>query len=177
VSDGSGYDVACADAESPLRYQLDGDTIQYTEIDFGPPFRKHLYFVYLNQKASSPDAVRDYLKKGAKRRTLVKSLTEITENIINCRSMSEFCRLLEAHENLVAKVLEMPTVKSKYFKDFDGAVKSLGAWGGDFILACSDSGQEHVRSYFEDKGFSTIIPYDEMLYATQPAEKLTEATR
>jgi hypothetical protein len=46
------------------------------------------------------------------------------------------------------------------FSDFDGAVKSLGAWGGDFVLAISN---EDPTTYFKSKGYETIIAYKDMI--------------
>ena len=46
------------------------------------------------------------------------------------------------------------------FPDFKGIIKSLGAWGGDFVLAVSKNNPEE---YFKDKGFPVIIPYSEMI--------------
>lgn len=31
----------------------------------------------------------------------------------------------------MSEILNTPTVKSQKFKDFNGSVKSLGAWGGE----------------------------------------------
>ena len=43
--------------------------------------------------------------------------------------------------------------------DYNGEIKSLGAWGGDFILA---AGPTNTPEYFSSKGFNTIIRYNEM---------------
>jgi hypothetical protein len=44
-----------------------------------------------------------------------------------------------------------------------GAIKSLGAWGGDFILA---SGNQKTPNYFHEKGFKTVISYSEMIFGS-----------
>ena len=51
-------------------------------------------------------------------------------------------------------------MKKLKFKDFKGEIKSLGAWGGDFILASGDDSP----SYFKSKGYKTIIKFDDMVY-------------
>ena len=43
---------------------------------------------------------------------------------------------------------------------FEGEIKSLGAWGGDFILASGINSP----SYFESKGYKTIVKFDDMIY-------------
>jgi hypothetical protein len=41
-----------------------------------------------------------------------------------------------------------------------GCIKSLGAWGGDFILV---TGNEKNWNYFKEKGFKTILSFKEMI--------------
>ena len=53
------------------------------------------------------------------------------------------------------------TVKECLFPDYKGTVKSLGAWGGDFVLAISET--EDIPNYFLSKGFDICIPYDEIV--------------
>ena len=77
--------------------------------------------------------------------------------------LDEFCYYIEVHENIVANVLNLPKVKDIYFSDFPGSIKSLGAWGGDFILVASDEEALTINKYFADKDFSTILSYNEMI--------------
>ncbi len=44
-------------------------------------------------------------------------------------------------------------LKEALFSDYDGAIKSLGAWGGDFFLA---TGNSNSINYFKTKGYTTI---------------------
>ena len=168
---GSGYDVACAGAELPITYQLADDTVNYTEVDFVPPFMDKLFFVYLNKKQSSKSAINYYLKKAKQKKTLVKKQTQITESILKCKSLSKFIELIEQHEAAVSEHLSLePVTKTSGFTDFDGGIKSLGAWGGDFILAATDLSEEAVKAYFNTKGFNTVIPYQEMIFQAKPVE-------
>jgi len=54
----------------------------------------------------------------------------------------------------------LKTVQEIYFSDYFGQTKSLGAWGGDFILA---TGNEDTSKYFKEKGFQTVIPYQDLI--------------
>jgi hypothetical protein len=67
---------------------------------------------------------------------------------------------LEKHEIIMSHVLEIETVKESLFPDFNGVIKSLGAWGGDFVLVISE---ENPSSYFKAKGYETLIPYQDMI--------------
>ncbi len=162
-SNGSGYDVACAGADLPITYTIDGDSVNYSEVDFEPKFSDNLYFVHLNKKQSSAFAVDQYLKQAKRRKTLAKKQSEITKSILKCTSFSKFKELITEHERLTSDHIGLPIIKNTHFSDFDGAMKSLGAWGGDFILAASDQGETAVKSYFQSKGFETVIRYDEMI--------------
>lgn len=48
-------------------------------------------------------------------------------------------------------------VKELHFSDFDGYIKSLGAWGGDFALINSPLPNSALCGYFADKGFHTLL--------------------
>ena len=60
----------------------------------------------------------------------------------------------------MSNILEMQTIKESLFPDFAGVIKSLGAWGGDFVLAIA---KENPTTYFEERGFRTIVSYKDMI--------------
>lgn len=163
VSDGSGYDVACAGAESALLYRVTDESVAYEPVSFDPSFSQSLYFVYLNEKTSSDDAIRYYFKKAKGRKQFCKDITAITEKMFDASSLAAFAKLMEEHEDLVAKTLDLEKVKDRLFGDYWGSIKSLGAWGGDFVLATSDKSATETSQYFKDKGYDTCIPYAEMI--------------
>jgi hypothetical protein len=74
--------------------------------------------------------------------------------------LESFTQLLQQHEILLSTILKTETVKETLFPDFEGAIKSLGAWGGDFVLVVS---KENPSSYFNSKGYETVIPYGKMI--------------
>ncbi|MFQ3341763.1 MAG: mevalonate kinase [Flavobacteriaceae bacterium] len=158
---GSGYDLACAVSENPICYTRNGFHPIIEKVFFSPIFSKHLYFVYLNQKQSSLDAIKG-IKPTAFNREIIQEIDVITDYILRCTVQESFNTLLEKHEEIIATVLQKIPVKERLFSDFDGAIKSLGAWGGDFIIA---SGDHNSPRYFEEKGFKTVIPYTDIIYA------------
>lgn len=163
TDNGSGYDVACAFAEGPVEYINSPDEVSYTEVDFEPKFKKNLFFVHLGRKQSSSQGIKDYLKAVKNKSTLVKGITKITEDFREVNSLSDFESLLTQHESLIASHTGFNKIKDTHFSDYPGVVKSLGAWGGDFVLATSKESHEKVKAYFESKGLKTVIPYDEMI--------------
>ena len=94
---------------------------------------------------------------------LVSKISDLTGQFLAAQTLAEFDELIRQHETLVADALGLPMVKNLLFKDFWGGVKSLGAWGGDFVLATSDRPMEETRRYFNEKGFSVFLPYEELI--------------
>jgi mevalonate kinase len=50
---GSGYDIACAQAMGPIRYQKFEGKPQWESTPFNPSFKDHIYFIYLGKKQNS----------------------------------------------------------------------------------------------------------------------------
>ena len=159
ISKGSGYDIACALHNKPLIFQKNGDAIfNISTVAFDKPFIKNLYLVYSGKKKATEKDVVAFSSKLASCSEEVVIANKITDNVLKTESYDEFVGLLEKHEELMGKVLQKPVVKESY-ADFDGALKSLGAWGGDFILAATNCGESYVKQYFEQFGLKTVLPF------------------
>lgn len=157
---GSGYDLACAQNNAAIIYQLIEDKPVVETIVFHPDFTSKIYFVYLNKKQSSKEAIASYLDKQGSIDKTISIINGITKTIANSTEAREFALALQQHEIEMSTILEMPTVQESLFEDFNGVVKSLGAWGGDFVLAIA---KENPTDYFKDRGYSIVIPYSEMI--------------
>ena len=158
---GSGYDIACAQNDTPIFYQLENQKPNVTPLDFQPEFVTNLYFVYLNQKQISKNAIAAYYnKKHEKLKQNIANINKLSDAVATAKNIKSFANALQLHENELSAILELLTVQEALFSDFDGVVKSLGAWGGDFILAIA---LEDPTAYFSSKGYSTVIPYKEMI--------------
>lgn len=162
---GSGYDVACAGADAPIEYQLVDHDVHYSEIDFLPIFKDRLYFIHLGRKQSSAEAIEYYTRQVKQKKSFAKALTGISEKIVSAKSLKNFCALLDEHEDIVSEQLQLKTVKAELFSDFKGSIKSLGAWGGDFVLAASELGTDAVKQYFSSRGYGTVLTWDELIVA------------
>ena len=160
---GSGYDVACAFAEKPLLYQLHNRKPLVQPVDFAPPFAAHLFFVFLGKKQNSRAGIRRYRELAQTDTALVEQISALTLRCLEAPSLEAFSAVLLEHENLISKTLELPRAQDLYFPDFPGVVKSLGAWGGDFVLAASSEGADFVRRYFLGKGFGVCSAYFDMI--------------
>lgn len=161
---GSGYDIACAQSFGPITYQLKSRGPRWEQQKFSPLFKDNIYFVYLNKKQDTRTSISRYRDLDiVDREKITDKINVITENILNCIDLKEFEELLFEHENILSMALDLPRAKELYFHDYWGAIKSLGAWGGDFVLATSDMGDELTKDYFYRRGFSTVLKYDELI--------------
>ena len=89
---------------------------------------------------------------------MINKISSITNEIINSKTIEEFEYYIDEHEVITGEYIQGETVKSKYFSDYKGSIKSLGAWGGDFVLATRKN-----KNYFFEKGFDTILSYSEII--------------
>ena len=184
---GSGYDLACATAEGPIYYQLldcfvprkseirryevsqcakrqSEPTPKVEPVNFQPTFAEHLFFVCQRQKQSSSKEIKAFLAK-ANPFDLAKDIdavSEISRAVPKCESLDEFGLLVQCHERIIARCIGQEPVQ-KRFPDFEGVLKSLGAWGGDFVLAATEWDERQVREYFKGKGLEVIFGYKEIV--------------
>nr|WP_315145341.1 GYDIA family GHMP kinase [uncultured Flavobacterium sp.] len=158
---GSGYDIACAQNDSPILYHLDNGKPIVEKVKFTPIFTENLHFVYLEKKQSSKASIVSYYNnKNASLMDDIIANNKITSAVLHAKTFQEFALALEEHEAEMSNILEMQTIKESLFPDFNGVIKSLGAWGGDFVLAIS---KENPAHYFKERGFHTIVPYTDMI--------------
>ncbi|WP_445738232.1 GYDIA family GHMP kinase [Mariniflexile sp.] len=157
---GSGYDIACAQNNHPITYQLEKGKPHVTEVHFNPSFKEHLYFVHLNKKQNSRDGIANYKANKGHIASAISEINDLTSKMIHCVSLEDFEFLMKQHESIISKITKQEPIKNLLFNDFNGAIKSLGAWGGDFVLVTSE---ENPTAYFKNKGFHTIVPYTNMI--------------
>jgi len=160
---GSGYDIAAAKMQSPFIYQKKGSQILITETEIAESLKPHIYFVYLNQKQNSREAINAYQKiSPEQRQDSIKSISKLTHDIANTSDLKTFEKLLSHHEHILSKILKQQPVQDLRFKDYKaGIVKSLGAWGGDFVLVTATHYSD--LKYFKTKGYPTIFDYKSLI--------------
>lgn len=159
---GSGYDIAAAIQPGPFTYRT-GNPPQVMPVRFAPPFLDQLYFVYLGQKQDSREGIARYRERQPVPETLIDQVSAITRSFLNCQDLADFEKLIREHEELVGNLLDLPRARDPLFRDFWGEIKSLGAWGGDFVLATSDRPALETQGYFNEKGFSVFLPYQKLI--------------
>ena len=157
---GSGYDIANAKHNTPILYQVNNQQPEVKQVDFLPRFSDQLFFVHLNKKQDSKDGIARFKEKRKKIHNEIQLVSEISKQLIQEQKLSEFKKLIQEHEKIISSIIELPTVKERLFPDYFGTLKSLGAWGGDFILA---TGDKNTPQYFKAKGYTTILRYSDMV--------------
>ena len=159
VTNSSGADIASVLTSKPITYSLINKKPMYKHVNFNPEFSKNLLFVFLNKKQSSSKEVEKF-KSLKINDSEVNSITQITNEILNCKEIDDFNYLINEHEEIISNKINKKPVKNLLFNDFEGSIKSLGAWGGDFVLASSEN---NSKNYFKRKGFETSFSFDEIL--------------
>jgi mevalonate kinase len=158
---GSGYDVAVGMHSTAITFEKHGAENSILKTTFDPPFKDQLFFIHLNRKQNSRESIKHYRAQDKKAlETAIEKISALTHRMITCTELSEFNLLLEAHENIISKLVGLKKIKTKLFPDYPGAVKSLGGWGGDFVLA---TGSAEDMDYFRKKGYNTILQYSDII--------------
>ena len=161
---GSGYDIACAGATSPLSYQLHANLSPvFQPVNFNPSFKDQLYFVYLDKKQDSKQGIARYRAKGAISEAKIQKISTLSTALINSSGLKDFEKILVEHENTISELIGLEKVQFVYFEDYWGTVKSLGAWGGDFVLTTSDRSYAETKKYFNEKGFNVFLNYEDLI--------------
>ena len=81
-------------------------------------------------------------------------------SFLKAKSTKDLDKIIIEHERIISSIIKLKPVKQNLFSDYFGQVKSLGAWGGDFVLV---TGNEDTPKYFQQKGFETILSYKKMI--------------
>ena len=161
---GSGYDIACAAANSPIFYRRTANAApQITPAQFNPPFIQQMGIVYLNKKQSSSSQVKSFLASASSYRDLVKEISKLSQEFTTIKDIGAFINLMLQHEAIIAKATGLTPVQELLFRDFNGAIKSLGAWGGDFALFVSEQDFRTNKKKFELKGYPVVMPLEEVI--------------
>ena len=155
----SGYDIACAHHDKPILY-TNQPKVEVEELDLNWNFMDDLYFVYLNQKQDTQAVVGNHYKNKEKDWTLIQYLSDLVIKATKVDNLTDFESILDEYQDKLADFMQQPKVKDLYFSDYKGSVKSLGAWGGDFVLVTKRAGFE---DYFKQKGYNIIVPFREMI--------------
>ena len=160
VFEGSGFDIACATATGPIFYTRNKPV---EPILLNYPFADQLFLVYSGIKKKTAEEVHDFLKERNVSAQQIEEGSALADEFSRCIDQDEFDLLIRQHEKLISGAIRRLPLKSEFFADFKGEIKSLGAWGGDFFLASSSLTFSEVKKYFENKGLTTVFRWDDLI--------------
>ncbi len=130
-------------------------------VDHIPAFADHLYFVYSGSKQSSQKEVLKYSRIDLnKRHSIVSEVNTLTQSLLTAKTIEEFGAAMRKHESTLGTILERETMNEKW-SSIAGAMKHLGAWGGDFFLLATTDKADLQR--LQDEGVREIFPWKEMM--------------
>ena len=163
VSNGSGYDIACARACKPLIYQLYNHKPMIGISSFNPDFKRNIYFIYTGKKAITSKGIQTFKSDKNFNTNDIQIISDLTAEMSKTSQLTDFERIILDHENIISKILKTKRIKEEIFHDFEGEIKSLGAWGGDFVMVTWRGKKEKLEEYFKSKGLETVFRFDELV--------------
>ena len=165
ISYGSGYDIACARSNRPIIYRKNGNYPDYKEVAFNPSYKNNIYFIYTGNKQNTRKEVKKYLDLNQEKEQSIflRELQSINHEIINSNNIATFENAITEHEKLISNILQEPTIQEQTFPDFPGKIKSLGAWGGDFILVTWKKRRKELSEYFNRRNMNILFSWDELI--------------
>lgn len=159
---GSGYDIACCDVNNPIIFEKKQNSINVKNITFNPPFIENIFLIHLDKKQNTQTSITNYLRTKSEKNDLIKRINLISEEMLQCKNLNHFEDLIVEHESIISQAISQEPIQKLTFNDYNlGKIKSLGAWGGDFILVTS---KNNDLSYFNNKGFETILKLSDLVY-------------
>lgn len=148
TSRGSGFDVACARATSALTYRKTGPAQGewHTAAAAHWP-TEHFALVYLGQKKDSQKEVQRGRREPLQAE--LDAISDLSRAMAEAQKVTEWMQLIEEAEARTAAWTGHSRIQER-FTGIRAKLKSLGAWGGDFVLAVAEDPSEFA--YFAEYG-------------------------
>jgi mevalonate kinase len=160
---GSGYDVACAGVNTPLLYRLQHGRPEILPTHWAPPFKQNIWFAYSGKKQLSSEGISYYKNKLQDKTHAIEQLSRITNMMLQTTALNDFEELLREHEQIVGSQLKLMKVSDTIFADYWGVSKSLGAWGGDFIMLTNQRPVDELTGYLKEKNISIAFNWNDLI--------------
>ncbi|MGD1982262.1 MAG: GYDIA family GHMP kinase [Flavobacteriales bacterium] len=154
---GSGYDLACAQATGAISYALKDGKPEVDSVQL-PQAMQSVVFVYRGAKQQTDSSLKLVGRKPFST-AQCDEISALSEAFLKANSQDELESIIEQHELLIANHLGLERAIEGPFKGIHGQVKSLGGWGGDFVMLTR---LEENRQWLEANAFNTIIPFETM---------------
>ena len=103
--------------------------------------------------------MEEYQNQNLFDKSTINRISKISQDLMFTSNINEFRKLIDYHENIMSSVLKIDSINKK-FRDYEGSIKSLGAWGGDFFLAV---GPEDSLDYFKKRNYKIGYKYADFI--------------
>lgn len=124
---GSGYDIACAQHNTPIFYQLEtateGSRSQkplVSSIEFNPPYKDELFFVHLNKKQDSREGIAQYKKNNLSIQQEISEISMLSNEFVNATSSKDLVKVIHEHEQIISSIIKLNPVNKEMFQDYFG---------------------------------------------------------
>lgn len=155
---GSGYDLAVGMEGLPLSYRLRGpQSPEYDRVRI-PDFFAKTKLIYLGQKQNSAVEVKRFEALNHEDQLLAQ-IDQLSEDLLLLSDVESLVDWMQYHEAISAQIIGLAKVKDRLFPDLPGAIKSLGAWGGDFAWYAGSADSD----YFKAKGYTEVFDFDQLV--------------
>lgn len=163
TSSGSGYDVVVAREDGPLFFKKKKTGYEIEKVNFDPQFKDQVYFIYLGQKQDSAISVDRFKSRKKSFRNETELISELSKHIASSVTLDDFEYYIKEHEMIISSILKQKRIKEARFLDFEGEVKSLGAWGGDFAMITWHDSRKKLKQYLGEKNIDIIFSFEELI--------------
>lgn len=165
VFGGSGFDIAAATAGEPFIYQIQFQKNSVKRVIKSVSIHKNiadkLLFAYTGKKQNSIKEVISFNKLEVPASSIEK-MNSLVIRAAGCSNLEEFEDVINKSEEMLSVILGKNPVKNSQFPDYPFSVKSLGAWGGDFVMATFRD-QSTAIDYFRSKKMNPVFVYPEVV--------------
>lgn len=163
---GSGYDLANAGEDRAIFYTKKDNKASWESFDLKLPMQDNLFFIYLGKKKNSREAIAHY-RESKSTDAFIQRVSDLGTAFSEAKDLKTIQGVILEHETLLSERLKTPTLNKSIFADLNGAAKSLGGWGGDFVLIATEWNKEELTKYIKTKEMETIFSYEEMVFLSR----------
>jgi len=163
TASGSGCDVAASMSDGPILYRMIQAEPKVEPVDYFPPFHGQIWFVYLGAKQFTHVEIRSFHNDVFVNSSQIELMDVLTRNMLHCNDMGQCLRTMKEHDQLVGSLLKRKPLQEERFAGFNGGIKQLGAWGGDFAMAVSEMDAVEVKKYFREQGLQVVFSFSEIV--------------
>jgi len=159
---GSGADIACTTARNWFLYRNILPSPPTWELPFLFPHRQNIHFIYSGNKQATASHLSAMSGQEQNETNDWLKANHYVYRLLAGPGLHEMMQIVAEHEDFVSASIRKDKIQTQ-FPDFDGQLKSLGAWGGDFFMSISHRDEDYVKQYFGQRGYEVLFNWKEMV--------------